>query len=183
MTTPYGALGGAEAVRTLVDRFYTLMDEWPETYALRQLHPQDLNGARQRLFDFLSGWLGGPALYTEKNGHPRLRMRHMPYAIGLAERDQWMMCMRTALNERVPDPDLRAALIGAFAQILMTQSYRYAGASTVSPLDYASLLFALAIGYFVFAEIPSTSLLIGAPLVILSGVLVAVSDEGAPEAL
>ena len=71
-----------------------------------------------------------------------------------------------------------SGLIGAFAQILMTQSYRYAGASTVSPLDYASLLFALAIGYFVFAELPSTSLLIGAPLVILSGVLVAVSRSG-----
>lgn len=117
MTTPYDALGGAKAVRTLVDRFYTLMDEWPETDALRQLHPQDLSGARQSLFDFLSGWLGGPALYTEKNGHPRLRMRHMPYAIGLAERDQWMMCMRQALTEQVSDSVLRTALMQAFAQM------------------------------------------------------------------
>ncbi|PUE39744.1 group II truncated hemoglobin [Limnohabitans sp. Bal53] len=117
MTTPYDALGGAQAVRTLVDRFYTLMDEWPETDALRQLHPQDLSGAQQSLFDFLSGWLGGPALYTEKNGHPRLRMRHMPYAIGLAERDQWMMCMRQALTEQVSDSVLRTALIQAFEQM------------------------------------------------------------------
>ena len=117
MTTPYDALGGAEAVRTLVDRFYCLMDEWPETDALRQLHPQDLSGARQSLFDFLSGWLGGPALYTEKYGHPRLRMRHMPYAIGLAERDQWMMCMRQALTEQVSDSVLRTALTQAFAQM------------------------------------------------------------------
>lgn len=66
-------------------------------------------------------------------------------------------------------------LIGAFAQILMTESYRYAGASTVSPLDYASLLFALAIGYAAFGERPSPSLMVGAPLVILAGVLVAIS--------
>ncbi|CAN1487142.1 COG2346 Truncated hemoglobins [Burkholderiaceae bacterium] len=115
--TPYNALGGADAVRALVDRFYELMDEWPETFALRQMHPADLGHARQSLYEFLSGWLGGPALYIEKNGHPRLRMRHMPYAIGYAERDQWMMCMRTALTERVSDPDLRAALVGAFAQM------------------------------------------------------------------
>jgi hemoglobin len=115
--TPYDALGGADAVRALVDRFYELMDEWPETFALRQMHPPDLGHARQSLYEFLSGWLGGPPLYIEKNGHPRLRMRHMPYAIGYAERDQWMMCMRTALTERVSDLDLRAALIGAFAQM------------------------------------------------------------------
>jgi hemoglobin len=117
MTTPYENLGGADAVRALVDRFYELMDEWPETHGLRQMHPPDLSHARQSLYEFLSGWLGGPPLYIEKNGHPRLRMRHMPYAIGYAERDQWMMCMRTALTERVRDLDLRAALIGAFAQM------------------------------------------------------------------
>jgi hemoglobin len=96
--TPYDALGGADAVRALVDRFYELMDEWPETFALRQMHPPDLGHARQSLYEFLSGWLGGPPLYIEKNGHPRLRMR-------------------TALTERVSDLDLRAALIGAFAQM------------------------------------------------------------------
>ena len=66
MTTPYDALGGTDAVRALVDRFYELMDEWPETYGLRQMHPQDLRGARQSLYEYLSGWLGGPPLYTEK---------------------------------------------------------------------------------------------------------------------
>ncbi len=115
--TPYNALGGADAVRALVDRFYTLMDEWPETHGLRQMHPSDLSGARQSLYEFLSGWLGGPALYIEKHGHPRLRLRHMPYAIGYAERDQWMMCMRQALAESVADTDLRTALTHAFAQM------------------------------------------------------------------
>jgi hemoglobin len=116
-TTPYEALGGADAVRGLVDRFYDLMDELPETYGLRQLHPADLTGSRQSLFEFLSGWFGGPPLYIEKKGHPRLRMRHMPFAIGPAERDQWMLCMRTALEEQVSDEALHQGVLNAFVQM------------------------------------------------------------------
>lgn len=116
-TTPYEALGGADAVRRLVDRFYDVMDELPETHALRQIHSEDLTGSRQSLFEFLSGWFGGPSLYIEKKGHPRLRMRHMPFAIGYVERDQWMLCMRTALAEQVADDDFRKGLINAFAQM------------------------------------------------------------------
>ena len=116
-TTPYEALGGADAVRRLVDRFYDLMDELPETYGLRQLHPADLTGSRQSLFEFLSGWFGGPPLYIEKKGHPRLRMRHMPFAIGPAERDQWMLCMRTALDEQVSDEALHQGVLNAFVQM------------------------------------------------------------------
>jgi hemoglobin len=101
----------------LVDRFYDVMDELPETHALRLMHPEDLTGSRQSLFEFLSGWFGGPSLYIEKKGHPRLRMRHMPFAIGYAERDQWMLCMRTALTEQVADEDFRKGLINAFAQM------------------------------------------------------------------
>lgn len=74
-TTPYAALGGEAAVRRLVDRFYDLMDELPEAYAVRKLHPDSLDGARQSLFEFLSGWLGGPPLYAQKHGHPRLCTR------------------------------------------------------------------------------------------------------------
>ena len=116
-TTPYEALGGADAVRRLVDRFYDLMDELPETHDLRQLHPADLTGSRQSLFEFLSGWFGGPPLYIEKKGHPRLRMRHMPFAIGPAERDQWMLCMRTALDEQVSDEALHHGVLNAFVQM------------------------------------------------------------------
>ena len=116
-TTPYEGLGGADALRRLVDRFYDLMDELPETYGLRQLHPADLTGSRQSLFDFLSGWFGGPPLYIEKKGHPRLRMRHMPFAIGPAERDQWMLCMRTALDEQVSVEALRQGVLNAFVQM------------------------------------------------------------------
>ncbi len=115
--TPYEGLGGADAVRRLVDRFYDLMDELPETHGLRQLHPTDLTGSRQSLFEFLSGWFGGPPLYIEKKGHPRLRMRHMLFAIGPAERDQWMLCMRTALDEQVGDEALHQGVLNAFVQM------------------------------------------------------------------
>ena len=116
-TTPYEGLGGADALRRLVDRFYDLMDELPETYGLRQLHPADLTGSRQSLFEFLSGWFGGPSLYIEKKGHPRLRMRHMPFAIGPGERDQWMLCMRTALDEQVGEEALHQGVLNAFVQM------------------------------------------------------------------
>lgn len=112
--TPYARLGGEPAVRRIVDRFYALMDELPEAYTVRQIHPEDLSGARQSLFEFLSGWFGGPPLFAQRHGHPRLRMRHAPYRIGPTERNEWMLCMRQALDEEVTDPALRAGLIKAF---------------------------------------------------------------------
>ena len=114
-TTPYEALGGAPAVRRLVDRFYQLMDELPEAYTVRRIHPESLTGSADSLFDFLSGWFGGPPLYSQKKGHPRLRMRHHPYAIGTVERDEWMLCMTEALREQVADIALREALVQTFA--------------------------------------------------------------------
>ncbi|MBH2018722.1 MAG: group II truncated hemoglobin [Burkholderiales bacterium] len=114
--TAYETLGGAPGVRQLVSRFYALMDELPEAYAVRCLHPESLQGSAQSLFEFLSGWLGGPPLYSEKKGHPRLRMRHSPYAIGPRVRDEWMLCMTQALTEQVADEAFRAQLIQAFAQ-------------------------------------------------------------------
>lgn len=115
--TVYQALGGADGIHRLVDRFYELMDELPEAYAARRLHPDSLAGANESLFEYLSGWLGGPNLYIEKKGHPRLRMRHAPYAIGPVERDEWMLCMRTALSEQVADDPLREGLLLAFTQM------------------------------------------------------------------
>ena len=116
-TTPYEALGGAPAVRRLVERFYQLMDELPEAYTVRRMHPESLAGSTDSLFDFLSGWLGGPPLYSQKKGHPRLRMRHRAYAIGTVERDEWMLCMTQALTEQVADAVLREALIDTFAHM------------------------------------------------------------------
>ncbi|MDO9201550.1 MAG: group II truncated hemoglobin [Hydrogenophaga sp.] len=114
-TTPFEALGGAPAVRRLVDRFYHLMDELPEAYTVRRIHPDSLAGSAESLFEFLSGWFGGPPLYSQKKGHPRLRMRHHAYAIGTVERDEWMLCMTQALSEQVADAALREALVQTFA--------------------------------------------------------------------
>lgn len=97
-------------MRRLVDRFYELMDTLPEAYELRLLHPGDLSGSADKLFWFLSGWLGGPQLYVERFGHPRLRARHLPFPIGERERDQWMLCMRQAMAETIEDAELRATL-------------------------------------------------------------------------
>lgn len=114
METHYERLGGEETIRRLVDRFYDLMDGEPDYYGIRKLHPQDLQGARGKLFMFLSGWTGGPQLYTEKFGNPRLRQRHLPFAIGEAERDQWMSCMTRAMADVGVEEGLRRELTAAF---------------------------------------------------------------------
>ncbi len=95
----YDLIGGEKKLRALVDRFYDLMDSSPEAKDIRALHAASLKSSREKLFMFLSGWSGGPSLYIEKYGHPRLRQRHMPFSIGEAERDQWLWCMNKALDE------------------------------------------------------------------------------------
>ena len=115
--THYERIGGEAKVRELVSRFYDHMDELPETYGIRKLHAEDLSGSRQKLFDFLTGWMGGPQLYVEKHGHPMLRRRHLPFAIGESERDQWMHCMQLALDEVVTDEKLRRELYQAFMKV------------------------------------------------------------------
>ena len=109
--TPYELIGGDAQVRALIDRFYDLMDETPEYYVIRKLHPQDLGGSRDKLYKFLTGWLGGPPLYTDQYGHPMLRARHLPFAIGIAERDAWMHCMLQAAEAVIADEKLRIWLI------------------------------------------------------------------------
>ncbi|XLM20222.1 group II truncated hemoglobin, partial [Chromobacterium piscinae] len=112
--TPYQLLGGEGVVRWLADRFYDIMDSEPAAKPLRDMHPADLAGSRQKLFMFLSGWLGGPSLYMEAFGHPRLRMRHMPFAVDEAARDQWMLCMRQAVSELVVEDWLKDKFLEAF---------------------------------------------------------------------
>lgn len=114
METHYQRLGGEDIIRRLVDRFYDLMDEDPDYYGIRKMHARDLTEARNKLFMFLSGWTGGPQLYLEKFGHPRLRQRHMPFAIGESERDQWMSCMQRAMDDVGVDEKLRQELTAAF---------------------------------------------------------------------
>lgn len=97
------ALGGNSAVRALVDEFYDIIES--ESPSLRAMLPATTTGSRQKLYEYLSGWLGGPPLYTDKRGHPRLRMRHLPFTIGQAEADEWMRCFRAAMDAvDVPEP-------------------------------------------------------------------------------
>ena len=112
--TPYELLGGDAAVRGLVDRFYDLMDTDPGFAGIRRLHKANLSAAREKLYLFLSGWLGGPQLYAQKFGHPALRARHLPFAIGDVERDLWLACMSRAMQDMGFDEGLRQSLGQAF---------------------------------------------------------------------
>ena len=111
---PYALLGGDAGVRELVTRFYDLMDSDPAYAGIRKLHRPDLSQARERLYLFLSGWLGGPQLYAERFGHPMLRARHLPFQIGAAERDLWLACMSRAMQDAGIDETLRQSLHDAF---------------------------------------------------------------------
>ncbi|MCE9633862.1 MAG: group II truncated hemoglobin [Methylophilales bacterium] len=99
-TTFYELLGSKpENIRTLVEKFYDIMDTDTKAAGVRAMHPADLTSAREKLFMFLTGWTGGPQLYIERYGHPMLRRRHLPFVIGESERDQWMYCMVRAMHE------------------------------------------------------------------------------------
>lgn len=108
--TPFELIGGESGVRRLVDRFYDLMDSEPEAGGIRALHPPSLNSSREKLWLFLTGWLGGPALYVERFGPPMLRARHLPFVIGDAERDAWLRCMDRAIDEQEMPTELRGFL-------------------------------------------------------------------------
>ena len=112
--TPYEIIGGEAGVRELVDHFYDHMDQLDAAKDVRKLHAKSLRVSREKLFLFLSGWLGGPDLYVQKYGHPRLRARHMPFTIGIRERDQWMLCMRRALGDMDLEKGFRDRLENAF---------------------------------------------------------------------
>ncbi len=112
----YELMGGETVVRRLVDRFYDLMDEDPDYYGIRKLHPRDLTSSRQKLFMFLCGFMGGPSLYTEKFGEPRMRTRHLPFSIGVSERDQWLSCMSRAMEDVGLEQEVCKSLGKAFYQ-------------------------------------------------------------------
>jgi len=115
--TPYELLGGEAVLRNLVKRFYEIMDTLPEAKPLRDMHPTNLQGSEEKLFMFMSGWLGGPALFVEKYGHPRLRARHMPFQIRKAERDQWMICMVQAFEDVGVQEPLRSELLHSLLRL------------------------------------------------------------------
>ena len=114
--TPFEWIGGEDKVKAMVERFYDLMDLEPGYAALRAAHGSELTKARQHLFWFLCGWLGGPQHYTDRFGHPKLRLRHMPFAISVIERDQWLACMGQAMEETGVPEALRERLKQSFFQ-------------------------------------------------------------------
>lgn len=109
--TLYQAVGGEAGVRALTRRFYALMDTLPEAARCRAIHPPDLSGSEEKLYEYLTGWLGGPPLYTQKRGHPMLRRRHFVAPIGPDERDEWLLCFVRALEETVPGEGLRKIIL------------------------------------------------------------------------
>ncbi|MGJ0514513.1 MAG: group II truncated hemoglobin [Methylomicrobium sp.] len=115
--TPYDLIGGEQAILSLVDRFYFYMDILPEAQGIRAMHQRNLASAKDKLFKYLSGWLGGPNLFIEEFGHPMLRARHLRFAIGESERDQWMLCMNKALDEMTMDPRLKTNIQNALQQL------------------------------------------------------------------
>ncbi|MEK2646079.1 group II truncated hemoglobin [Bdellovibrio sp. BCCA] len=115
--TPYELLGGEPVLRNITKRFYEIMDTLPEVKSLRDMHPENLRGSEEKLFMFLSGWLGGPGLFEQRYGHPRLRARHMPFEIRKSERDQWMLCMVQAFDDlKIAEP-LRSELLHSLLRL------------------------------------------------------------------
>jgi hemoglobin len=112
--TPYEMIGGESRLRELVDRFYDLMELEPEFALIHAMHPKPNDSSREKLFMFLSGWLGGPDLFIEKYGHPMLRARHLLYAIGSGERDQWLRCMAWAMQDVAIEEALQLRLMQSF---------------------------------------------------------------------
>ena len=115
--TPYEQIGGDKTVRALVVRFYELMDTLSEADETRRMHPDDLSGSIDKLYKFLTGWFGGPSIYIEEFGHPRLRARHLPFTIGDDARDQWLMCMFQAMDDVGIDKKVQMPLKQNFTQM------------------------------------------------------------------
>ena len=109
--SPYDQLGGEAALHLLTRRFDELMDSLPEAAACRAIHGADLAPARQKLFEYLSGWLGGPPLFTDKYGPPMLRRRHFAARIASREAEGWLLCFRKAWAEMTPDPALTGEIL------------------------------------------------------------------------
>jgi len=115
--TPYDLIGGEATVRRLADRFYEIMDSDPAASHIRAMHERDLAPIHQLLFEFLTGWLGGPPLYFKRPEHRCIMSAHRPYEIGDTERDEWMMCMRAAMDECELPAEMRALLDQGFSRL------------------------------------------------------------------
>lgn len=123
--SPYAALGGEDAVRRLVTRFYGLMDTLPEARTIRAMHAGELEPMIDKLTTFLVGWMGGPRRYTERFGPVIIPAAHKAFAIGQSERDAWLLCFETALAQEPIAPEWREAIMQpmrAMAQMCRTDA-------------------------------------------------------------
>ncbi|MBM7073219.1 group II truncated hemoglobin [Shewanella sp. 202IG2-18] len=113
----YDLIGGDHTIKAIAASFYQFMDSDPQVKPLRVIHPDSLTISEEKLYEFLSGWLGGPQLFQQKYGNPALRARHMPFAVDETMRDQWLMCFEHALNENVTQPEHRQAIFQAVSTL------------------------------------------------------------------
>ncbi|MGI2171525.1 group II truncated hemoglobin [Shewanella sp. MF05960] len=113
----YDIIGGDKVIRAIAHDFYQQMQTRPETQSLLAIHRSPIADSEQKLYEFLSGWLGGPQLYQQKHGHPALRARHMPFAIDESMRDQWLICMRAAIHNSIKKPEHQQVIIQAISTL------------------------------------------------------------------
>lgn len=104
---PYVLAGGRKGIQNLVNQFYTIMDTDVKVDQIRQLHPKDLSVSKEKLFKFLSGWFGGPNLYWKSYGHPRMRARHLKFPIDTSATEQWLSCMKKAIQSTAWDQEFK----------------------------------------------------------------------------
>ncbi|WP_372870818.1 group II truncated hemoglobin [Shewanella sp.] len=113
----YEMIGGDKTIRAIARQFYARMQQGEDTQNLLAMHPGSIEHSEQKLYEFLSGWLGGPQLFQQKYGHPALRARHMPFAINEQMRDQWLLCMQHALEQEVKNEEHRKVIYQAIATL------------------------------------------------------------------
>ncbi len=113
----YDLIGGDDTIKNIAAHFYQFMDCEPQVKPLRDIHPDNLHQSQQKLYQFLSGWLGGPQLFQQQHGNPALRARHMPFSIDESLRDQWLMCFEYALNKSVKQPEHRDVIFQAISTL------------------------------------------------------------------
>jgi hemoglobin len=116
-TSMFEHIGGAPTIDRLVEAFYARMSTLPQAREIRAMHAMDLGPVKDVLKRYLGEWMGGPKLYSAERGHPRLRQRHLGFAIGNAERDAWLLCMHGALEETVADAQAREEIYGLLARL------------------------------------------------------------------
>ncbi|MFT5788422.1 MAG: hemoglobin [Shewanella sp.] len=113
----YDRIGGEKTIRAIAHQFYLQMQSKQETKQLLSIHRAPMGESEQKLFEFLSGWLGGPQLYQQKHGHPALRARHMPFKVDENMRDQWLVCMKTAIEIEIEDKQHQQAIYSAISTL------------------------------------------------------------------